>query len=370
MSSSIPAWRRFIVQYDFSHNAIPLAFFAFTLMLQTITTRLDIINLPQVLPTLFFIFSLIILVISSLITLLRIIIFPPAVFADFFHSRLTNFFFLPAIIGPIALLAAPSSIRSFTAYRLGFYVIGTYQVLLSLYHNGEWLFAAAPTRSIYPLVFMQTIGFFLLSILASISHLPDHAFFMLSVGLLFWLLVFFTNFQHVSLVLGKQIERPQPAFFLFIAPPAQAAIAFVFLDAAEASPATGLLDVSGQLPWSRPAEAMLYIDLFLYLLVFRLIPTWWREDFKVAWWAYVFPLSGAASAAILRYQSEDTLFWAIIAITMSVIAVLAMVGVFGLSVWAFWTGRAPVNNTCLASYVAYYATRYPAQSDLEAGGVQ
>lgn len=367
MSPAVPPWRLFIVQFDFTHNAIPLAFFAFTSMLQALTSRLDIISLPQAIPTTFFVFSIIVLILSFLITLARIILFPPAIVADFSHSRVTNFFFVPAIIGPLALLTAPSSIRSLTAFRVGFYILGTYQIGLSLYNNGEWLFASAPTRSIYPLVFMQTIGFFLLSIVASTARLPDQALFMLSVGLLFWLLVFFTNFQHVSHVLGKQTERPQPAFFLFIAPPAQAAIAFVFLDAADSATGSGLLNAAGPLPWSRPAEAMLYIDIFLYLLVFRLFPTWWREDFKITWWAYVFPLSGAASAAILRYESEDSLFWAVIAILMSVIATLAMIGVFGLSVWAFTTGRAPSNNACSTSYEAYYTSLYPVQRDLEAG---
>lgn len=218
----------------------------------------------------------------------------------------------------------------------------------------------------YPLVFMQTIGFFLLTNIAASAHLIEQTYASFSIGCLFWLLVFFTNFQHVSKNLAEKSERPQPTFFLFIAPPAQAAIAIVVLTASEAATDNSeLLKLSDGVPWTRFAEAFLYVDMFLYLLMFRLLPTFWNVDFSFAWWAYVFPLSAAACVAILKYNQEQSFFWGSVGSVLGVIACISMIVVLCFTIWALGSGKAPRNKSCLSAYKMYYAGDKP-MDDLDA----
>lgn len=360
--TAVPAWRRWVVQWDISHNAIPLAFFAFTAMWQTAASHYGMESLPEEISVILFFTSYTILAASVAIFVTRIVIYPAAIVADFQHPRLMNFFFMPVMIGALLVLTTPTFMRSVTQFRIAFYLLGTYQVMLSVFLFGEWLLGSHPTMFIHPLVFMQTIGFFLLAIVGARIHLLDQAWAMFSVGVLFWLLVFFTNFQHVALALDKKRERPAPTFFLFIAPPAQASIAVLVLHCAELalekdSTASGFLEMSkGR--WPVLAQSFLYVDLFLFLLMLRLFPTFWTSKFSVAWWAYIFPLSAAASATIMRYWSQGGMFWRVMAATTGLIACIAMAVVLSFMLWSLYSHRTPNNVPCLKAYARYYLQRH------------
>lgn len=351
--SRIPLWRRWVVQWDISHNAVPLAFFAFTALWQTASLHFGMLAIPRQIWFVLYYFSCLILTISALLYITRAIIYPQAIPSDFSHPRLINFFFMPVMIGALCILTTPPHLSSLLQFRVGFYTLGLYQISLALYLYGEWLWGSHPTTLIHPLVFMQTIGYFLCANIAAMSGLVDQGYAMLSVGCIFWLLVFITNFQHLSPALDKRMEKPQPTFFLFIAPPAQAALSFFFLDQAENSSASGLLAITDAI-WPRAAEAFLYIDLFLYMLMFRLFPTFWTQNFSVSWWAYIFPLSAAASTSIWRYKAEGTTFWAVISAILAIVATIAMVTVSSFMVWAVASGRTPNNPSSLNGYRSYY----------------
>lgn len=371
----IPAWRRWVVQWDISHNAVALAFFAFTAMWQTANLHFGMVSVPSpVWYTLYFTSCLILALCASLY-ILRTIIFPPAIVADFNHPRLINFFFLPVMIGALCVITTPPFLRSRTQFLVGFYLLGAYQLSLGLYLFGEWLFGANPPAFIHPLVFMQTIGYFLLCNIGATIFLVDQAFALFSVGCLFWLLVFITNFQHLSPALDKRSERPQPTFFLFIAPPAQAALAFVvllkseskvqaMLESNQALPP--LLDIRDAMQWPKISQSFLYIDLFLYLLMFRIFPTFWTQKFSVSWWAYIFPLSAAATSTIWRYKALDSMFWGVLSALLGVIAIIAMVVVSCFTIWSLATGRTPNNPTCETAYYRYYTGLRQHQDDVEA----
>lgn len=360
---TIPAWRAWVVQWDMSHNSIPLAFFAFTAMWQTAARCFPMIHIPAAIGYVFYIVSWVILAMSAVLTVLRIFVYPRSIVGDFKHPRLMNFFFMPVIIGALLILTTPPSLRSVTLFRTAFYTLSTYQLLLTLYFFGEWLLGSHPTIFIHPLVFMQTIGFFLLANIGATAHLSEHAWAMLSIGTLLWLLVFFTNFQHVALALDKKRERPSPTFFLFIAPPAQAAIALLVLEAAKQAsaenlPTDRLVDVMRVGQWPISAKNFLYIDLFMYMLIFRLFPTFWTVKFSVSWWAYIFPLSAAASATILRCHSQpNSTLWRVLAALFAILACIAMIVVLTFTITSIWRGQTPRNENCLAAYKRHYIDR-------------
>lgn len=357
----IPKWRRWIVQWDMSHNAVALAFFAFTSMLQIATQHFEMVYIPQELWFVMYYISCCVLSICIIIFLLRLFIFPQAIVDDFNHPRLINFFFLPVMIGPLCIITTPTYLRSQMQYIIGFYLFAVYQLVLTLYLFGEWLFGTNPTNFIHPLVFMQTIGFFLVANVGAQVHQLDASMALFSVGALFWLLVFFTNFQHVSIALDKHSERPKATFFLFIAPPAQASLTFVILEIARQAKKSGNVDTFLILgmdeEWPSLAQALMYIDLFLYMLMFRLFVMFWKDKFSVAWWAYIFPLSAAAGMTIWRYKSEGGMFWGVIAALLSVIACSAMLVVLCCAIWSIGKGQTPNNPQVLHKYQQYFLPR-------------
>lgn len=374
--ASIPAWRKWVVQWDMSHMAIPLAFFAFTSMWQTASMHYGMRTVPQEIWIVLYFTSCIILAVTCTILCLRIFVYPAAIVKDFKHPRLMNFFYTPVIIGSLCILTTPRFMRTLTEFRSGFYILAVYQVFLALYLFGEWLFGSHPTIFIHPLVFMQTIGFFLLANIAASIHWIEHAWSMFSVGMLFWLLVFFTNFQHVAIALDKRREKPTPTFFLFLAPPAQAAVALFVLSKATHAVENGVVpsafvDFKQKHPWPVEAKLFLHIDLFLYLLVFRLFPTFWTAPFSITWWAYIFPLSAASSVTIWRYSCAGEVFWGVLAALMSIIACFAMVVVLGFTLWSLWSGTTPKNPSILSAYIDEYRNQHGLpgveSNDLESG---
>lgn len=374
----VPAWRRWIVQWDMSHSSIPLAFFAFTSMWQTASNHYGMLTLPSEIWYMLYFTSCSILVITIVLLCVRICVYPMAIIQDFKHPRLMNFFYTPVIIGALCILTTPSFARSIIQFRIGFYILSSYQILLALYMFGEWLFGSHPTIFIHPLVFMQTIGFFLLANIAASIHLMEQAWSMLTIGALLWLLVFITNFQHVALALDKQREKPTPTFFLFIAPPAQAAVALVVLNEATFTMQQHItsftfVDLVEKHAWPIQAKLVLYIDLFLYLLVLRLFPTFWTSKFSIAWWAYIFPLSAGASVTIWRYSCDGGTFWGVLASIMALIACIAMIVVLGFTLWSLWSASTPRNASILVAYVNHYKQLHGfpqhEQNDLESGTI-
>lgn len=361
--TSLPRWRRWVVQWDISHLAVPLAFIAFTAMWKTASKYLPIESLAHSFYNILFYVSTVVLIVTLIPLLLRLLIFPGSIKHDFHHPRLMNFFFMPVMIGSLFIMSLPVT-PSKGFYIGAFYILGTYQLGLALYMFGEWLFTSKqtlyPVEVIHPLMFMQTIGFFLTANIAVRGHLFEQAKGMLYVGVLFWLLVFISNFQHVSKSTPQQRYSSSPTFFLFLAPPAQAALTFVLLErtmlmvkAAEA----GLPPKMEKIPWPQISQAFLYIDLFLYALVARVFLTLYTVKFSVAFWAYIFPLSAASALVMCKYFDTPTAFWKITAFIAGFVACLAMLVVFVSMTKSLLVGETPSNPAALQQYVKAVAAQ-------------
>ncbi|PXF41193.1 S-type anion channel SLAH2 [Gracilariopsis chorda] len=350
-------WRLRVAQFDISHNAIPLAFYAFTATLATATR----VGFPRTVVDVAFYISFAVLVLTSSLTVLRVIIHPAAFLQDFSNARLQNFFYLPSIVGALVLITLPSPFRLWIPMAVSFYTLFAYQFLLSLYLYGNWLHALSLPETIYPLAFMQTVGYFLLSIVASMLVMPQLAFFLLTAALLFWLLIFTTLFQHSPTTLKAANESPSPIFFLFLAPPAQATIAALFLNAtrifSNTDPPSQSFLPGGPLPWNMGAELAHYVNLFLYALMIRMLPLWISRPFSVVWWAYVFPVAGASAAIILRFEKTRTTFWKVMSVASATVSGLAIVIVTFFTLRAIWKGNFPKNKANEMVYREYWKRR-------------
>ena len=313
-------------------------------------------DVPKAFIFVIYFIAIAVLVMCITLTVIRTILLPDSLANDFQNARLKNFFFLPAIIGPLTLLAYPSKPLEIVI-KISFFVFAFYQVGLSTHTFAIWLYPGKPTENIYPLMFMQTVGFFMVANIGRWAEIPDFPMFLTYSGVLLWLLVFITNFQHVSTSLQSRREKPSPVFFLFLAPPAHASMTF----------ARGTLRGDA---YPTDAMAFLFIDLFFYIIIFRLFPTFCRAPFSVAWWAYVFPLSAAACASLMRCYIGQEIGWKIIAFSQIFLAMI--VGVF-VAAWTLkeaWEGNIPKNEQSLIAYTRRWEEMHkrPLPSkDLETG---
>lgn len=352
---TLPRWKTWVVQWDVTHFAIALAFAAFSGMWKAVCVFYSRIDIPKFVFVSLWYIALVVLAAAFAVYVLRIIIWPKSIAFDFANPRMVNFFFVPVIVGTLLVIGAPINVTSFSSRAAAFYVLLAYQVGLSLYLSGEWLFGSALIDVVHPLVFMQVIGYFLLTNIAASLLLMEIAVALCAVGTLFWVLIFVTNFQHTSSALQRRSEKPQPTFFLFIAPPAQAAIALFMLSVALSDNpqrnVTGLLATPKVNVWPLAAKAALYIDLFIYALIFRVFPSFWTQKFAIVWWAYIFPLSAAASATVVYTGSTNAAtFWDVLSGMLVAIATIAMIVVTVSTVWGLQAGKLPRNQVALASY--------------------
>ncbi len=359
----ITVWRRWLVQWDVTHFAIALATSAFASMWKIVCSHFPMLTVPQTLPVLGWFGAVVTLLIVLAIYVARIKLWPASILFDFRNPKMVSFFFVPVIIGCLLTLGAPPFFMSYVGHKAAIFTLGAYQVGMSIYLAGEWLFGSVLIDVAHPVVFMQVIGYFLLGILASELFYVELATAFVSVGSLFWILIFVTNFQHTSIGLSRRSEEPSPTFFLFIAPPAQAAIALFLLGIAineegEIRGSARLLQVPVNAEWNILAKAVLYIALFIYALMFRLFPTFWTQNFAITWWAYIFPLSAAASATVLRANSAShSVFWAVLSRFLVYIATVAMITVLIATVWGMKVGRLPQNPNALSAYFEHIQQR-------------
>lgn len=348
------SWRHKLAQWDISHFAIPLALAAFTAMWKSVCSHY-VIKVPNVVYISFWCIALSMLAITLLLYSLRVIMWPGSVLWDFHNPRLVNFFFVPVIVGSLLVLGAPDIVMHAVGRKVAFYILTTYQSGLSLYLYGEWLFGSALINVVHPVVFMQVIGWFLLGNIAASLMLVEESRALISIGMLFWVLVFVTNFQHTSTALSQRSEKTAPTFFLFIAPPAQAALSLAMLAAAVAGKQgkDGMMVAPSDFIWPAEANVALYIDLFIYLIIFRVFPTFWTQKFAIVWWAYIFPLSAAAGATLSRCRQTDGLFWPVLSGLLVSIASIAMGIVVISTFWGITARRLPKNPPALAAYLVY-----------------
>ena len=106
-------------------------------------------------------------------------------------------------------------------------------------------------------------------------------------------------------------EKLMPTFFIFIAPPALAFLAYVGL--------TGAVD-----PFARVTY---YTALFLTLLLLLQSPRFARLPFALSWWAYSFPVAAVTVATRVMHARTglaffEVLAWGLLGLLLFIVGVL------------------------------------------------
>ncbi|MEA3292458.1 MAG: SLAC1 anion channel family protein, partial [Pseudomonadota bacterium] len=142
---------------------------------------------------------------------------------------------------------------------------------------------------INPAWFIPVVGNILVPIAGVPLGYPEISWFFFSIGIVFWL-VLLTIFFNRIIFHDPMPQRLVPTFFILIAPPAVAFIAWFKLG--------GELDAF--------ARVLYYTALFFSLLLATQIGKFARLPFFLSWWAYSFPLAALTVATMLMYQELQT----------------------------------------------------------------
>ncbi|XP_020105269.1 S-type anion channel SLAH2-like [Ananas comosus] len=231
--------------------------------------------------------SLALMGLISLIYSLKVIFYYEAVRREYYHPVRVNFFFAPWIACLFLAMGVPPSVAVNLPAPL-WYVLMAPIFCLELKIYGQWMSGGQRRLSkvANPTNHLAIIGNFVGALLGASMGLKEGPIFFFAVGLAHYIVLFVTLYQRLptNLTLPKELH---PVFFLFVAPPSVASMAWAKIQ--------GDFDYGARIAY--------YIALFLYMSLAVRINFFRGFRFSLAWWAYTFPMTGAAVATI-RYSEE------------------------------------------------------------------
>jgi hypothetical protein len=139
----------------------------------------------------------------------------------------------------------------------------------------------------------------------------EPAIFFWSVGLAHYLVLFVTLYQRLP-TNEKLPKDLHPVFFLFVAAPSTASVAWMYI--------VGEFDYV--------SRVVFFIALFLYTSLAVRINFFRGIRFTLSWWAYTFPMTGAAIAAIEYAHAAPSWITRVLAIVLSLTASMTVFGLF------------------------------------------
>ncbi|KAA3475963.1 S-type anion channel SLAH2-like [Gossypium australe] len=227
-------------------------------------------------------------VVSS-IYLLKVILYFEAVRREYYHPIRVNFFFAPWISLLFLSLGLPPSVSS-NLPEPTWYILMTPILCLELKIYGQWMSGGQRRLSkvANPSNHLAIVGNFVGALLGASMGLKEGPIFFFAVGLAHYLVLFVTLYQRLPTneTLPKELH---PVFFLFVAAPSVASMAWAKI--------RGSFDYGSRIAY--------FIALFLYFSLAVRVNFFRGFKFSLAWWAYTFPMTGAAIAT-MRYSSVVT----------------------------------------------------------------
>ncbi len=238
--------------------------------------------------------SLLFLVLAALYGV-KVARYPAAVRAEWAHPVKLAFF--PTVAISLTLLAAAWLPHAPTLARALSVAGCALQLALTLAVLSAWLFRGRfEVGHANPAWFLPVVGNILVAVPGATLLPGEVSWFFFGVGLLFWVLLFAVLLHRVVFHPALP-EKLMPTFFIFIAPPALAFLAYLGL--------TGNLD-----PFARVTY---YTALFLTLLLLLQSPRFVRLPFSLSGWAYSFPVATVTVATSAMHARTGHAFFQILA---------------------------------------------------------
>ncbi|XP_024315449.1 S-type anion channel SLAH2 isoform X2 [Brachypodium distachyon] len=235
-----------------------------------------------------------------------------AVRREYYHPIRVNFFFAPWIACLFLAIGVPELVVESLPHWL-WYVLMAPIACLELKIYGQWISGGQRrlSRVANPSNHLSVVGNFVGALLGAIMGLREGPIFFFAVGLAHYTVLFVTLYQRLptSETLPRDLH---PVFFLFVAAPSVACLAWA--------------RITGQFGYG--SRIAYFIAMFLYASLAVRINMFRGFRFSLAWWAYTFPMTSAAIAAI-RYSSEvKNAFTQTMCIALTVVATLTVTALF------------------------------------------
>nr|XP_043632381.1 S-type anion channel SLAH2-like isoform X1 [Erigeron canadensis]XP_043632382.1 S-type anion channel SLAH2-like isoform X1 [Erigeron canadensis] len=219
--------------------------------------------------------------------LLKVVFYFEAVRREYYHPIRVNFFFAPWIALLFLAIGVPEDITTKLPHSL-WYALMTPIFCLEIKIYGQWMSGGQRRLSkvANPSNHLSVVGNFVGALLGASMGLKEGPIFFFAVGLAHYSVLFVTLYQRLPTneTLPKELH---PVFFLFVAAPSVASMAWAKINDS--------FDYGSRIAY--------FIALFLYFSLAVRVNFFRGFKFSLAWWAYTFPMTGAAIATI-RYSSE------------------------------------------------------------------
>ncbi|XP_057815232.2 guard cell S-type anion channel SLAC1-like [Cryptomeria japonica] len=209
---------------------------------------------------------------------------------EYFDRVRVNYFFVPWIAAVLLRLGLPSSIAPDKVHPLLFCIFIVPFSILELKIYGQWFTKGKRclARFANPSTYFAIIGNFVIARLAAKVRWRETAMFFLTVGLIHYAVVFITLYQRLpsDVDLSRKIS---PVFFLFIAAPSSASVAWEALSRS----------------FDSFSRMLLFLSLFLYLALVVRVDFFCNSirKFSVIWWSFAYPMT-TTSVATLNYAEQ------------------------------------------------------------------
>ncbi|KAK5811767.1 S-type anion channel SLAH2 isoform X1 [Gossypium arboreum] len=300
----------FLLRYPISSFGICLGVSSQAIMWKTLATATStkFLHISLTVNLILWWISVALVAIVASIYLTKVILYFEAVRREYYHPIRVNFFFAPWISLLFLAIGVPPSVASSLPVAL-WYVLMTPFLCLELKIYGQWMSGGQRRLSkvANPSNHLSVVGNFVGALLGASMGLKEGPVFFFAVGLAHYTVLFVTLYQRLPTneTLPKELH---PVFFLFVAAPSVASMAWANIQ--------GSFDYGSRIAY--------FIALFLYFSLAVRINFFRGFKFSLAWWAYTFPMTGAAIAT-MRYSSAVTnVVTQTLSVILSVVATLTV----------------------------------------------
>ncbi|CAI9774158.1 unnamed protein product [Fraxinus pennsylvanica] len=281
----------FLLRYPISSFGICLGVSSQAIMWKTLATSTStkFLHVSPDVNLVLWCISVALVAIVSFIYSLKVIFYFEAVCREYYHPIRVNFFFAPWIALLFLALGVPASVSQ-NLHKSLWYILMTPIFCLEIKIYGQWMSGGQRrlSRVANPSNHLSVVGNFVGALLGASIGLKEGPIFFFAVGLAHYTVLFVTLYQRLPTneTLPKELH---PVFFLFVAAPSVASMAWAKIQ--------GYFDYGSRISY--------FIALFLYLSLAIRLNFFRGFRFSLAWWAYTFPMTGAAIATI-RYSDMVT----------------------------------------------------------------
>ncbi|VAH23469.1 unnamed protein product [Triticum turgidum subsp. durum] len=260
--------------------------------------------------------SVALMVVVSITYLLKIVFYFEAVRREFHHPVRVNFFFAPWIACLFLVKGVPHPV--WEIHHAVWYVLMAPILCLDLKIYGQWMSSGERRLSkvANPSNHLAVVGNFVGALLGATMGLRELPIFFFAIGLAHYAVLFVTLYQRLptNVQLPKELH---PVFFLFVAAPSVASMAWT--------------RISGE--FSDGARLLYFVSLFLYVSLVVRVNLFRGFRFSLAWWAYTFPMTSVALATVLYASEVDNMLTRALAVGLSGIAVVTVTGVLATTMY-------------------------------------